>query len=104
MEGVLLFRLSFADSFATEIAIVNIKMKIRLNRRLIHSAGSYGGNGFNRAQLDLLNVNWPPKTGWVEWLDGQEIDAETWRKVLSLKGQTKCKLKRQRSNVNRFGH
>ena len=71
-------------------------MKVRLTYALIHSAGSYGGHGFNRAQLNLLNVNWPPKQGWMKWLNGQEIDAETWNKVLALKGQAKWKLKLQK--------
>lgn len=79
---------------------------VTLTRQMIHSAGSYGGDGFNRAQLDLLNVNWPPKQGWVGWLDGQEIPAATWAKVMALKGQAKWRLKKERqaANVERLGH
>lgn len=69
---------------------------IKLTRELIHSAGSYGGDGFNRAQLDLLNVNWPPRSGWIAWLDGQEIPISTWNKVLELKGKAKWKLKQEK--------
>ena len=69
---------------------------IKLNRQMIHSAGSYGGHGFNAKQLWLLRVNWPPKQGWVGWLDGQEIPLATWEKVLALKGQAKWRLKKER--------
>jgi hypothetical protein len=67
---------------------------VKLNWNLIHSAGSYRGRGFNKKQLDLLGVNWPPKHGWLTWLIGQEIPVEIWQQVLSLKGQAKWKLKR----------
>ena len=74
---------------------------IKLTYELIHSVGSYGGHGFNRKQLDLLNVNWPPRQGWVKWLIGQEIPESTWEKVVALKGQAKWKLKQQQTNNER---
>lgn len=63
---------------------------IKLTRELIHTAGSCG-NGFNKAQLDLLGVNWPPQKGWLSWLVGQEIPLETWNKVTALKGVRKAR-------------
>ena len=86
---------------SNEQDVKTVKTKIRLTRELIHSAGSYGGHGFNRQQLNLLNVNWPPKSGWIAWLEGKEIPFEIWQQVLNLKGKTRKRL-RQESNPNRF--
>lgn len=70
---------------------------IKLTSRLIHTAGSYGGHGFNRKQLDLLKVNWPPRRGWVQWLDGQEIPESVWQSVLALKGKTRKHENKERA-------
>lgn len=69
---------------------------VRLNWSLIHSVGSYGGHGFNKKQLDLLGINWPPKHGWVQWLIGKEIPEHIWKEVVALKGQAKWKVRKQK--------
>lgn len=56
-----------------------------LTRRVIHSAGSQG-MGFNRVQLQLLGVSWPPQRGWLVRLVGTEVDDETWETVVRLRG------------------
>lgn len=67
---------------------------MQLTKSLIHSAGSYGGHGFNKAQLNLIGVRWPPKQGWLESLVGKSIPDDTWQKVVGLKGQAQWKLKK----------
>jgi len=62
---------------------------MKLTYELLHSAGSYGGNGFNRPQLELLGVAWPPRKGWLRGLAGTEIDDAKWEKVLALSGVRK---------------
>lgn len=57
---------------------------MKLTAEILHSAGT-GGCGFNRQQLQLLGVGWPPKKGWLIRLVGQEVDDRTWQLVLKLK-------------------
>jgi hypothetical protein len=57
---------------------------MKLTREIIHGAGTLG-MGFNRHQLGLLGVKWPPKKGWLSGLIGTEIPDETWEKVMRLK-------------------
>lgn len=59
-----------------------------LNRSILHSAGT-DGDGFNRAQLELLGIKWPPSKGWLNNLIGTYIADETWNKVMALKGVNK---------------
>ena len=33
-----------------------------------------GANSWTRKQLDLIQVAWPPKSGWRRWVVGLEID------------------------------
>jgi len=67
-----------------------------LTYEILHSAGSYGGNGFNNAQLALLGVSWPPPKGWLRELAGTEIDGATWAKVMELRG---VRRKQQRNAI-----
>ena len=57
---------------------------MKLTREILHSAGT-NGIGFNRQQLILLGVQWPPVKGWLTRLIGREISDETWQKVLAFK-------------------
>jgi hypothetical protein len=58
---------------------------MKLTREIIHSAGTRG-EGFNRAQLALLKVPWPPQKGWLANLVGQEVSDEDWQLILRLSG------------------
>ena len=69
---------------------------MKLTFKLLHSAGSYGGNGFNAKQLHLLGVGWPPRQGWLRRLVGREIPDATWRQVMELKGRAKWVQKREK--------
>lgn len=57
---------------------------IVLTHSIIHSAAT-NHNGFNRPQLELLGVSWPPQKGWLSSLIGKEISAQKWQLVLQLK-------------------
>jgi Mor family transcriptional regulator len=59
---------------------------MKLTHQLLHSAGTYSGSGFNKHQLELLGVAWPPPRGWLKKLVGTEIPDDEWEKVVALKG------------------
>lgn len=51
---------------------------IILTKELIHSASSHpSGDGFTKAQLAVLGISWPPKTGWLNALIGKSVPSET---------------------------
>lgn len=56
-----------------------------LTRAILHGAGT-AGVGFNRSQLQVLGVSWPPRKGWLGQLVGAEVSDETWQTVLKLRG------------------
>lgn len=66
-----------------------------LTKQILHSAGTQG-MGFNRAQLSLLGVSYPPKKGWLNALVGAEISDDTWKTVIRLRG---IKRKAERNRV-----
>ena len=74
---------------------------IKLTRVLIHSASSHrSGNGFNKKQLALLGITWPPKKGWLSELVGKQIDHETFLQFKSA-GQKANRLPSQPlANIN----
>jgi len=45
-------------------------------------------DGWNRLQLDLLGVAWPPAQGWKQGLLGKEISEETARRLEALRDTT----------------
>lgn len=45
-------------------------------------------DGWNRLQLELLGVAWPPPQGWKRRLLGQEISEETARRLEALRDTT----------------
>lgn len=57
---------------------------MKLTREILHSAGT-SGIGYNREQLRLLGVPWPPRHGWLSNLVGKDIPDDTWSKVMELK-------------------
>lgn len=58
---------------------------IILSHRCIHEAASDKG-GWNKAQLALLGIEWPPVRGWLYSLVGKEISDQTWGQVMALRG------------------
>jgi hypothetical protein len=47
-------------------------------------AGMTPGGGWNRAQLAVIGVAWPPRRGWKRQSIGKEIDTETAQRFLDL--------------------
>ena len=64
---------------------------VTITDELIRSGQSDAG-GWNRAQLDLLGVAWPPAHGWKIKIIGKPISADTAAKFLALRGVTKKSL------------
>lgn len=63
-------------------------------------AGMSGNvSGFNYAQLKLLGVETPPKTGWKERIIGTKIPRETAKKYLAMKGKTKSVVRKEKINA-----
>lgn len=52
-------------------------------------AGMSGNGGFNYAQLRLLGVEIPPKTGWKTKIIGKMIPKSVAQEYLNMKGRTK---------------
>jgi hypothetical protein len=64
--------------------------KIILTSENLHRVGT-NGCGFNRDQLALLGIKWPPRNGWLKDLIGREIDEEKFSEIEALKGRRKRK-------------
>jgi hypothetical protein len=45
-------------------------------------------DGWNRLQLELLGVSWPPAQGWKQGLLGKEISEGTARRLEELRDTT----------------
>lgn len=67
---------------------------MKLTSEMLHSAASNYA-GWNKHQLALLGISKPEK-GWLTKLVGTEIDENTWRKVMVIRG---IKSKAQRENI-----
>ncbi len=58
----------------------------QITDQLIESGRSKSG-GWNRKQLSVLGIDWPPTKGWKRRIVGKEINCEQAQKFLDLKGQ-----------------
>ena len=63
---------------------------MKLTRAMIDSGKSDRG-GWNRAQLQILGVSWPPQHGWPSRIIGKEISAKDYERFLELRGFHKRK-------------
>ena len=57
---------------------------IKLTDKNLHALGT-NGKGFNKKQLHILGISWPPKGGWLKQLIGTEITNEQYQTLLSLR-------------------
>lgn len=64
-----------------------------LTDELLRSVATNGYSGWNRKQLELLGVNWPPKSGWLYRLCGTEIPDDRWEVIKQLRGARLSKKK-----------
>lgn len=62
---------------------------MKLTREFIDQGKSARG-GWNRKQLALLGIPWPPPRGWPKKLEGKELSDEDAAKFLELTGKTKA--------------
>ncbi len=59
---------------------------MKLTKEILHASGSNGYVGWNRQQMQLFGINWPPKKGWLSSLIDTEIEDEKWHKIMALSG------------------
>ena len=59
---------------------------MRITREFMFSCSTNGHGGWNKDQLALLGVNWPPEKGWLGRLIGTEVHDEIARQVRALTG------------------
>ena len=57
---------------------------IKLTHENLHALGT-NGQGFNKKQLHMLGISWPPKGGWLKKLIGTEITDIQYQTILSLR-------------------
>lgn len=56
---------------------------ITLTRDNLHAlSNSPKKHGFNRRQLELFGISWPPQKGWLSRLIGQTVTAEFYDRVM----------------------
>lgn len=56
---------------------------IVLTRDNLHAlSNSPKKHGFNRRQLELFGISWPPRKGWLSGLIGRTISAEKYSEIL----------------------
>jgi hypothetical protein len=58
---------------------------IVLTHENLHALGTRNGVGWNRKQLALLGVKWPPHKGWLSNLIGTEINAGVYQALMMLR-------------------
>lgn len=58
---------------------------MKITRDLIMAGSSTTHTGaWNKKQLEVLGISWPPKHGWLHGMIGSEISDEKYQKFLSL--------------------
>ncbi len=63
---------------------------MKLSSETLHFLGT-GGCGWNKPQLEILGIKWPPRNGWLKDLVGREIAEEDYQKLLELRGAKRNK-------------
>lgn len=67
---------------------------MKITEKFIRQGASHNGtSGWNKRQLELLNISWPPVSGWIQALIGQEISEDKALLFIELKGKKKEKTK-----------
>lgn len=54
-----------------------------LTHEMLQDAKTPAG-GYNKAQLAILGIEWPPKKGWPRKLVGKEVSEELWSQFVAL--------------------
>jgi hypothetical protein len=71
---------------------------MEITEKLIRDGASNRG-GWNRAQLNLIGAEWPPKNGWIAKAVGQPISEDQASEFLRLRGETVRVSRKKRSMV-----
>lgn len=75
------------------------EQRIRVTRELIET-GRTGSGGWNKRQLKILGVKWPPRKGWLSRSIGKLITPEDAKLFVELKGATTEKWKRKKQQID----
>jgi hypothetical protein len=59
---------------------------MKLTRQMVYDGRSLRG-GWNKRQLAVLGVTWPPRKGWLDRIEGTEIAEITYLKFMRAKRQ-----------------
>ncbi len=63
---------------------------MKLTHENLHALGTNGA-GWNKKQLEILGISWPPKNGWLKKLIGTEIEEEKYQQLLDFRGAKRTK-------------
>lgn len=72
--------------------------RVKITQELIRR-GESGAGGWNREQLRLIGVPWPPKHGWRRRVEGRWISKADAEAFVSLRGVTLKRNKRYRKTA-----
>lgn len=61
---------------------------MKITREWIKANARKDGQGWNKKQLEVVGVEWPPSSGWIERIVGGELSDEKARLFESLKGKS----------------
>ena len=65
---------------------------MKLTAQLLHEQAT-DNHGWNRAQLETIGVQWPPRSGWMREVEGQEISDQQWNQFKALAGVRRKKTR-----------
>lgn len=69
-----------------------------ITNRLLH-LGESGRGGWNRKQIEILGLEWPPRKGWQQTVLGKPITQEDAKRFVELNGATIRPAKERRSVI-----
>jgi hypothetical protein len=72
-----------------------------LTREFIFSGRSEAG-GWNRPQIELLRMPWPPTQGWIDRIVGKTIPDEDAEQFLKLRGWLSPTTRRKYEKLKRW--
>lgn len=61
---------------------------MKITATLLDAGKSIRG-GWNRKQMDILGVSWPPREGWQKSVIGKDISGDDAERYLALRGTVK---------------
>lgn len=66
-------------------------------------SGQSAAGGWNRKQIELLDIKWPPQHGWIDRVVGKEISTADAERFRALRGKVVKRKPRQEYNRALFG-